>query len=241
MGAARSGRRAEGRLRTLIPDRLFGRRRGHTLRARQQTLLDATLPRLRFDPGDLRWRAQFGVLWLEIGFGGGEHARAMAERHPEAGLIGCEVFITGICSLLGHLVPLGEEASAPLPSNLRVWDDDARTLLRTLPGCCLDGLFLLFPDPWPKTRHARRRFVSPETIDLAAHVLKPGAMWRIASDDPVYQDWVTGCLDRQTAFDVAPPAQVRPDGWPATRYEAKALRAGRAPLYWSLIRRAVLT
>ena len=208
---------------------------------RQQTLLDATLPRLRFDPIDPTWREQFSILWLEVGFGAGEHARAMAERHPEAGLIACEVFVNGICSLLGHLVPLGGEASAALPPNLRVWDDDARTLLRVLPACCLDGLFLLFPDPWPKTRHAGRRFVNAETIELVGRVLKAGATWRVATDDPVYQEWVAGCLDRQTAFQAPAPARVRPDGWPATRYEAKALRAGRTPLYWSLTRRALLT
>jgi tRNA (guanine-N7-)-methyltransferase len=225
------------------PDRLYGRARGHTLRPRQQVLLDVTLPRLAFaaaaaaDP-----LAAFDprppALWLEVGFGGGEHAVAQAAANPEAGLIACEVFENGICSLLARLVPEGGEASAPLPANLRLWTEDARILLRALPDACLDRLFLLFPDPWPKARHAKRRFVHPGQLPELARVLKPGAEWRVASDDPTYQAWVTEVMARQVLFDVPPPAMERPDGWPPTRYEAKAIRAGRRPLYWRFIRRA---
>ncbi len=216
------------------PDRLYGRQRTHALRPRQKLLLDVTLPRIRFQTlGDF---AQHPV-WVEVGFGGGEHARALAAQHPGTGLIACEVFEQGLCSMLAALVPEGEEASAPLPSNLRLWDDDARTLLRDLPEACLDGLFLMFPDPWPKARHAKRRFVHPETVALAASRLKPGAHWRIATDDPTYQAWVGEVMGRQTFFDAPLPAQERPDGWPPTRYEAKALAAGRTPLYWRLTRR----
>lgn len=146
------------------------------------------------------------------------------------------MFANGICSLLSRLVPEGEEATAPLPANLLVWDDDARTLLRALPDACLDRLFLLFPDPWPKARHAKRRFVHPETLKLVARVLKPGAEWRIASDDPTYQAWVAEVLAVQALFAVPTPATARPAGWPPTRYEAKALLAGRTPLYWTLRR-----
>ena len=176
-------------------------------------------------------------LWLEVGFGGGEHALAQAAANPQAGLIACEVFENGICSLLSRVVPEGQEATAPLPGNLRLWDDDARPLLRALPDACLDKLFLLFPDPWPKARHAKRRFVHPEMLKLAARVLKPGAEWRIASDDPTYQAWVADVLAAQTLFDVPAPATTRPDGWPPTRYEAKALTAGRTPRYWGIYRR----
>lgn len=176
-------------------------------------------------------------LWLEVGFGGGEHALAQAAANPQAGLIACEVFENGICSLLSRVVPEGAEATAPLPGNLRLWDDDARPLLRALPDACLDRLFLLFPDPWPKARHAKRRFVHPEMLKLAARVLKPGAEWRIASDDPTYQAWVADVLAAQTLFDVPTPATTRPDGWPPTRYEAKALTAGRTPRYWNIYRR----
>ncbi len=176
-------------------------------------------------------------LWLEVGFGGGEHALAQAASHPDAALIACEVFVNGICSLLSPLVAEGAEATGPLPGNLRLWTDDARILLRLLPDACLDRLFLLFPDPWPKARHAKRRFVHPAALPLLARVLKPGAEWRVASDDPTYQDWVTQVMADQALFAPAAPATVRPEGWPGTRYEAKALRAGRAPLYWSFRRR----
>ncbi len=223
------------------PDRLYGRARGHTLRPRQQVLLDVTLPRLAFDPALAGTPAAafpgLSELWLEIGFGGGEHAVAQAAAHPQAGLIACEVFENGICSLLARLVPEGGEAEAALPANLRLWTQDARILLRMLPDACLDRLFLLFPDPWPKARHAKRRFVHPGQIGELARALKPGAEWRVASDDPTYQAWVSEVMGRQDSFDVIAPVAQRPEDWPPTRYEAKALRAGRQPLYWRFIRR----
>ncbi len=221
------------------PDRLYGRRRGHALRPRQQRLIDLTLPRL--DPAPILSdpRGGFGLpeAWLEIGFGGGEHALAQAEANPQAGLIACEVFENGICSLLSRLVPEGaDEATAPLPANLRIWSHDARDLLRRLPDGALDRAFLLFPDPWPKARHAKRRFVHPDNIAELARVLRPGGEWRIASDHPVYQDWVAEILPAQTAFRIAAVTDTRPEGWPGTRYEAKAVREGRHPRWWSLIR-----
>ncbi len=222
------------------PDRLYGRQRTHALRPRQQKLLDITLPRLRFATPE-NPRAAFAntptQLWLEVGFGGGEHARALAAAHPDAALIACEVFDQGLCSMLAALVPEGGEADAPLPPNLRLWDDDARTLLRDLPEACLDALFLMFPDPWPKSRHAKRRFVHPEIVALAASRLKPGAIWRVASDDPTYQAWVEEVMDAQSLFQALAPVSQRPAGWPPTRYEAKALAAGRTPFYWRFIRR----
>jgi tRNA (guanine-N7-)-methyltransferase len=218
------------------PDRLYGRARGHKLRPRQERLLALTLPRLAL-PKTL----PPGPLWLEVGFGGGEHALAQIRAHPEATLIACEVFENGICSLLSALIPEGDEANAPLPPNLRLSTDDARILLRTLPDACMDRLFLLFPDPWPKARHAKRRFVHPAMLPLLARVLKPGAEWRVASDDPTYQAWVRDVMAQQTLFTAAEPATVRPEGWPPTRYEAKALAAGRPSLYWSFHRSSALS
>ncbi len=177
-------------------------------------------------------------LWLEIGFGGGEHALAQIRGHPGAGLIACEVFENGIASLLSHLLPDPAPATAPLPANLLLWPDDARTLLRLLPPAALDRVFLLFPDPWPKSRHAKRRFVHPELIPAVARATAPGAIWRIASDDPTYQTWIAEVMAAQHAFAAPPPAAARPAGWPLTRYEAKALAAGRTPLYWTFTRRA---
>ena len=189
----------------------------------------ALSPMAAFTPG-------LEQLWLEVGFGGGEHALAQIAAHPNAAMIACEVFANGICSMLSRLVADGAEATGPLPGNLRLWAADARILLRLLPDACLDRLFLLFPDPWPKARHAKRRFVHPAVLPLVARVLKPGAEWRMASDDPTYQDWVTAVMAGQSLFAAAPPSATRPEDWPGTRYEAKALRAGRAPRYWSFRR-----
>jgi tRNA (guanine-N7-)-methyltransferase len=232
------GASVEGSIRALKPppDRLYGRARGHKLRPRQEVLLAVTLPRLALPQLALPETLPDGPLWLEVGFGGGEHAIAQSQAHPGATLIACEVFENGICSLLSALVPEGQERDAPLPPNLRVWTDDARILLRKLPDASLDRLFLMFPDPWPKARHAKRRFVHPAMLPLLARVLKPGAEWRVASDDPTYQAWVRDVMAAQSLFSAPPPAQERPPGWPPTRYEAKALRAGRNPLYWTFRR-----
>lgn len=217
-----------------VPDRLYGRRRGHPLRQRQQRLMDVTLPRLALDPADPL--AAFPVrpreLWLEVGFGGGEHALAQIEANPQAGLIAAEVFENGICSLLTRLVPEEQEATAPLPPNLRLWTEDARRLLRALPEASLSRLFLMFPDPWPKARHAKRRFVHPSIIPVLARAIRPGGEWRIATDDPTYQEWVAEVMGAQDAFTRVSLELSRPEGWPGTRYEAKALREGRQPMYW---------
>jgi len=224
------------------PDRLYGRARGHKLRPRQEALLDHALPRLAFDIAQAANRTQafadpVSEIWLEVGFGSGEHAIAQAEAHPHSGLTACEVFENGICSLLSHLIPEADPETAPVPGNLRLFTDDARILLRALPDAALTKLFLMFPDPWPKARHAKRRFVHPAALPEIARVLRPGAEWRIASDHPVYQAWVAEVLAAQELFIVPLPATERPPGWPPTRYEAKAIREGRTPLYWTLTRR----
>jgi tRNA (guanine-N7-)-methyltransferase len=213
-----------------IPDRLYGRRRGHPLRQRQQRLLAATLPRLTATPEQLA--ALPRPLWIEAGFGGGEHVLAQIAAHPDVSYVASEVFENGLCSLLSRLVPEGGEAEAPLPARLRLWAADARHLLAALPPASVDRLFLLFPDPWPKARHAKRRFVHPLLLPTLARVLAPGAEWRIASDDPTYQGWVEAVLSATPLFARAMTAEARPEGWPPTRYEAKALAAGRRPRYW---------
>lgn len=247
MGKDRPGAGAEVSLSALKPppERLYGRARGHKLRPRQQRLLELTLPRLAFpaaQAGDpfAAFPRRPRAVWLEVGFGGGEHALAQIAAHADIGLIACEPFENGVCSLLSRLVPDGEEAHGSLPPNLLVWPDDARVLLKLLPDACLDRLFLLFPDPWPKARHAKRRFVHPVLLPLLGRVLRPGAEWRVATDDPTYQAWVTEVMAAQDLFDAPPPVAERPPGWPPTRYEAKALREGRVPNYWSVHRSRVV-
>jgi len=172
-------------------------------------------------------------VWLEVGFGGGEHLAQLAEANPDVGLIGGEVFRNGIASLLGHV-------QARALGNVRIFPEDVRLLLPALPDGTLGRVFVLFPDPWPKTRHAYRRFISPETLDVLARVLEDGGELRVASDDPIYVAWAARHLDAHPAFDkvlaTADRSQV-PADWPATRYEQKCI-TGRAPVFFLYRRRA---
>ncbi len=215
-----------------IPDRLYGRIKGKKLRPRQEWLLEAFLPRTAWP------EAPFGItpreIWLEVGFGGGEHAYELATRNPDVGYIAAEVFETGICSLLAKIAPDGVDAPEPLP-NLRLFTGDARPLLRSFEAGALSKLFLMFPDPWPKARHAKRRFVHPDMVTEVARALREGGEWRIASDDPTYQEWTDEVMGAQDLFTVTRMTD-HPEGWPHTRYEAKAIAAGRRPVYWSAIR-----
>ena len=211
--------------------RTHGRRRGRRLRESRAHRLETLLPRIAFplEGGD-PW-ALFScprALWLEIGFGGGEHLAAQARCHPDVGFIGCEMFQNGIASALAHIETNGL-------ANVRVFADDARLLLPVLPAACLERVFLLFPDPWPKRRHAGRRFVAPGTLDHIARLLVTGGELRIASDDVGYIRWILGLVPVHPAFRwrVRGPEDWRcpPADWVGTRYEAKARRAGRLSAY----------
>ncbi|WP_408909366.1 tRNA (guanine(46)-N(7))-methyltransferase TrmB [Swingsia samuiensis] len=222
------------------PERLYGRQRGHPLRARQQYLLDQALPRFTFSSADnpaQGFSEPVSRVFLEIGFGSGEHAVSQSELNPDTGYIASEVFENGLCSVLSRLVPENEEATAQPPSRFRIWPEDARQLLKAMPDHSLDRAYLMFPDPWPKARHAKRRFVHPENLQELHRVLKPGGTWRVASDHPVYQDWVIDVMSQQDLFVNTPPEKERPEGWSPTRYEAKAFREGRQPFYWTFKRR----
>jgi tRNA (guanine-N7-)-methyltransferase len=221
---------------------LYGRRRGRRLRVGQKALLEELLPKLkvalpapgeRFEVSSL-FGPQIGDVWLEIGFGGGEHLAWQAARHPAIGFIGAEFFLNGVASLLGHLARGGI-------GNVRIHPDDARPLLNALADRSIGRAFLLFPDPWPKARHARRRFVGPENLAELARILKAGAELRIASDDPGYVSWTLEHLTRSPEFQwlARGPSdwRVRPDDWPPTRYEEKALKEGRRPAYLRFRRR----
>ncbi|MDD3444205.1 MAG: tRNA (guanosine(46)-N7)-methyltransferase TrmB [Zavarzinia sp.] len=221
--------------------KVFGRRSGHKLRARQSQILDTGLDRLAvavppagtgLDPRGLFPRAVSDV-WFEIGFGGGEHLAAQAEARPDVGFIGAEPFVNGMASLLRHV----EERAL---DNVRVLADDARLLLAALPEASLGRVFLLFPDPWPKSRHHKRRFVQTETLDLIARALRPGGEFRVASDIMGYIEWTLATIRPHPAFTWAAERpddwRVRPDDWPPTRYEAKAIAAGRRPAYLRFVR-----
>lgn len=218
-------------------DRIWGRRQGKRLRTRQRERLETLLPRLRVSEPPpnafLDAAALFGErtpkeLWLEIGFGAGEHMTALAEAHPDVGIIGCEPFVQGMAKALARIEDMGL-------ANIRLFDGDARRLLTWLPSGSLSRIFLLFPDPWPKTRHHKRRFVQRETLDEFARLLPPGGVFRFASDIPGYVRWTLEHVYRHGAFEWTAERpcdwRQRPRDWPPTRYEAKAVRQGRTPAY----------
>jgi tRNA (guanine-N7-)-methyltransferase len=211
----------------------YGRTRGKTLRPAQKGRLEGTLPTLVL-PGVTREEnparevldlsGLSGPLWLEIGFGGGEHLVHMAGLYPGVTVLGAEPFVNGIAQFLGKLEAAGVQ-------NIRLHPGDARDLLEVLPEGCLGRAFLNYPDPWPKARHHRRRFVNPEPLGLLARAMAPGAEFRVATD---IEDYV-----RQTLEEVPPagfalergPVGEPWDDWTRTRYEAKAVREGREPHY----------
>jgi len=167
-------------------------------------------------------------LWLEIGFGGGEHLAEQAAAHPDCGLIGCEPYMTGVARLLA-------EAEARGLTNLRIVVDDARLLLDALPDGCLERIFVLFPDPWPKARHHKRRIVNPMTAAQFARLLRPGGELRLATDDMDYARAMLLALlpVRNLAWLARGPAdwRVPPPDWTSTRYQGKARKADRPCVY----------
>ncbi len=216
----------------------YGRTKGKTLKASQRTYLDEDLATL--SPGPVDWDAnpertpldldalfQGRDVWLETGFGGGEHMVHQAQSNPDVGIIGAEPFINGVAMLLGKIRRAGA-------TNLRVHPGDVRDLFDVLPDASISKAFLLYPDPWPKARHHRRRFVTPDHLGPLARVLKPGAEFRVATDIP---DYVRQTLEEVPRAGFTWTAE-RPEDWRipwgdwlSTRYEQKALREGRTPHY----------
>jgi tRNA (guanine-N7-)-methyltransferase len=219
---------------------IYGRRKGHRLRPGRQRLLDELLPKLQvqltgggtLDPASL-FAPPPHRIWLEIGFGGGEHLAAQAAAHPEVGLIGCEPFIGGVARLLSLIAAQGL-------ANVRLFTDDARLLLQALPDACLERIFVLFPDPWPKTRHHKRRIVNAATAAEFVRLLRPGGEVRLATDDMGYARAMLLALrarpELQWQARRAVDWRERPADWPGTRYESKALAAGRACVYLRFVR-----
>ena len=221
----------------------YGRRKGKGLRASQEGYLAEDLEAL--SPGAVNWDSNpdrvpldleglFGEapIWLEVGFGGGEHMVHQAQKNPSVGLIGAEPYINGVAMLLGKI----RQAEV---TNLRIHPGDARDLMDVLPSASIAKAFLLYPDPWPKARHHRRRFVTPEHLEPLARVLAPGAEFRIATD---IADYARQALEELPAAGFtrvrASEAETETawDDWISTRYELKALREGRAPQYLTFVR-----
>ncbi|MGL6208257.1 MAG: tRNA (guanine(46)-N(7))-methyltransferase TrmB [Paracoccaceae bacterium] len=211
----------------------YGRIRGKTLRTSQKTYLAEDLAGLSLagvhrddNPGRLPVDlSRFGgrPLWVEIGFGGGEHLVHMAQSYPDVGIVGCEPFVNGIAMLLGKVRTAGL-------TNLAIHPGDVRDLFEVLPDGIVERAFLNYPDPWPKGRHHRRRFVTPGYLGALARVMVPGAEFRVATDIP---DYVRQSLFEvpKAGFELVDQGGVAWADWLPTRYEIKALREGRVPHY----------
>jgi tRNA (guanine-N7-)-methyltransferase len=213
----------------------FGRRKGHRLRPQQAALIETLLPRLAIDvsaPAPAQLALLFAVpvddVRLEIGFGGGEYLIAQAQTHPRTGFIGCEPFVNGMAKALAAIEARGL-------ANIRLHLGDAVPVIDWLPAASLAGIDLVYPDPWPKRRHWKRRFVQERTVADMARILRPGGDFRFVSDIPDYVAWTLARLLRSPDFVwTAERADDWRQPWPGfirTRYEAKAVREERAPGY----------
>lgn len=225
--------------------RFYGRRKGRPLSQNMQRLLDKLLPRhLIPEKCDKDWLSQRLARFyednakpceviLEIGFGGGEHLAALASAHPEKLFIGAEPFVNGVASLLRHIE--GKDIE-----NICIWPDDVRLILDMLPAHSLSGVYVMFPDPWPKSRHASRRILNQQMLDRLAERLIPEGFLRMASDHPIAKTWLLGEAMRHPAFvwtaRSASDWRIRPEDWPQTRYMQKGVTEGRLPSWFQFQR-----
>jgi len=211
----------------------FGRRKARKLREKTQRTYDEILPLVQLtDPSLLFAGLPHDEIWLEIGFGGGEHMLEQLARNPSIAMIGCEPFKNGVANFLNELPP-------PDYARVRIWHEDVRYLFDAIPAAFFSRVFILFPDPWPKKRHRRRRLLSRAFVDVLGEKIKPGALLHVASDDVNYVEQIQEILYAHPLFKVCsgPPSadpkawSSRPQDWPATRYEQKALTAGKKCAY----------
>ena len=213
-----------------------GRRHGRKLRPKMVKLLKEDLPKVIIeptvhediiDPFTLFPRPPLEV-WLEIGFGAGEHMAWQAKNNSNIGIIGCEPFINGIASLLRY-------SSDQQLSNIRILADDARSFLPKIPDECISRLFILFPDPWPKKKHRDRRIIQNSTLMEFHRILKPGGKLRIATDHKIYLRWIVIHFNNHPGFSWTARSpkdwRSRATDWPQTRYELKAMSEGRKPIF----------
>ena len=220
--------------------RIYGRNVGIRLRPSQKRLVETLLPEIRYqlEPGTkIEPRALFSdksEIWLEVGFGGGEHLAELAQRRPDVGFIGVEPFFGGVAKLLSKI----QQSDL---TNVRVIIDDARLVLDQLADNSVARVFILFPDPWPKKRHHKRRIVNAETVRDLAQVMKDNAELRMATDD---RDYARSMLETMLAAPTfewpaseADDWRQRPLDWAPTRYEQKGLDAGRPPMFLRFRRR----
>lgn len=211
----------------------FGRNRGRSLRPYQQGLVDELLPKLTVKAGEALPQG-YASIAIEIGFGGGEHLLAQAAHHPQTLFIGCEPFINGVAKCLAGI-------DAQKLTNIRLFTNDARLLLQALPEQSIDSAFILFPDPWPKLRHNKRRLVNRETLSMLARIQKPGARLLIATDHVDYSVWILEQLlahpDYLWTAEQQADWQNPPADWTETKYQRKTSKQGRPPLFFECVRK----
>ncbi len=214
---------------------IWGRRQSRPLKESQRQVLADLWPKVSLElpeqsminPLDL-FTPPLTDLWVEIGFGGGEHLAAQATLHPQIGFVGCEPFVNGVASLMVQI----QEQSL---KNIRIVKDDARLLLARLPDQSVGRIFVLFPDPWPKKRHNKRRIIQDESVTVFARILKQEGLLQMATDDADYAEWMQSIMVQHDEFELVLEGRAsiydRPQDWPATRYEQKGIAQGRAPVY----------
>jgi len=217
--------------------RSYGRRRGKKLRPGRERLMADLLPRIAVTldrPLVEQFATPIRAYWLEIGFGGGEHLAAQARAHPDVGVIGCEPFLDGVAKVLAEIDEYNID-------NVRLHADDARQIFPHVADGVLERVFVLFPDPWPKSRHHKRRLIQGPLLDDFARMLMDGGELRIASDHMDYVRWVLGHVMRHPDFEwtAEGPEDWRtpPADWIRTRYEQKALAKGDKCVYLRFRRR----
>ena len=206
--------------------------------------MDAFLPKVKVDSENpLKFPFEASKVCLEIGFGDGDHLAGHSAKHKDIAYIGAEVFKNGIANLLSLMTGIKQQDDIEgeinlLPNradNVRIWDDDIRLLFPLLPDGCLDRVFLLFPDPWPKNRHASRRFINPQNLKILARLLKPKGILRVATDHMVYKVWTLRQLQESPDFrwtaSCGKDWKYAPADWEPTKYQRKALREGRRPVF----------
>ena len=212
-----------------IPERFYGRRKGRPLRASRKQLLEKLLPKLRIpvpESGEVSPTSLFDAeeTWLEIGFGGGEHLAALAQRHPNIGFIGCEAYINGVASLLTHV-------HNDSLDNIRIYPDDVRPFLKRIAPARMNRIFVLFPDPWPKKRHHKRRILCEDQVNQLNRILKPCGQIIIASDDQDYVQSILEVMEGMDDLQLVSHIHTAPEDWVTTRYETRARRLGNECSY----------
>ncbi len=218
--------------------KFYGRRIGRKIRVAKSNLLETFLPKIKFDK-----MPKADKLFLEIGFGDGTHLAGLSEKLKDVFFIGAEVFQNGVANFLTLITGVKEGKNMPqdinlLPTrsdNVRVWDDDVRKLFAKIPDNSLDKVFLLFPDPWPKKRHAFRRFVNPDNLIEINRILKKDGLFVVATDHKVYKSWTLRKMNEDKNFvwtaKTSNDWRHAPADWVETKYQKKAIREGRKPVF----------